>query len=202
MAAQTRAGARVFSIIEKIDDIAKRKYSPRGYDQQDFERAFLIYKLGGRSAANIAHRSLGIPSIDTTKRHITSKPLQASPGFPTPAELTSNLEHCYPGTGGHIPVPGSHPDSTAVVPISMLMNELKVQGRLRWEPRTDYILSVCREHGDNCALEFRSLTQADAVADCLRKKIVHFAEEVCYLNLDYLPLTTNTYRQQSLVRTF
>jgi len=173
MAVQTRAGASVFSIIEKVDDAAKRKYSPRGYVQQDFERAFLIYKLGGRSAANIAHRSLGIPSIDATKRHIASKPLQASPGFPTPAELTSNLEHCYP----NINLPDS---TTAVIPISMLMDELKVQGRLRWEPRTDYILGVCREHGHECALEFRSIVQADAVADCLRKKVVHLAEEVCY----------------------
>ena len=135
MAVQTRAGASVFSILEKVDDAAKRKYSPRGYDQQDFERAFLIYKLGGRSAANIAHRSLGVPSIDATKGHIASKPLQASPGFPTPVELTSNLEHCYPGAHGDVSTPRSHLDSTArIIPISMSIDELKVQGQLRWEP--------------------------------------------------------------------
>ena len=37
MAVQMCAGASVFSILEKVDDAAKRKYSPRGYDQQDFE---------------------------------------------------------------------------------------------------------------------------------------------------------------------
>ena len=63
----------------------------------------------------------------------------------------------------------------------MSIDELKVQGRLRWEPRTDYILGICREHGHECALEFRSLAQADAMADCLKNKKVHFAEEVCLL---------------------
>ena len=91
MAVQICAGASVFLIIEKVDDAAKWKYSPCRYIQQDFEQVFLIYKLGGHSAANITHHSIRIPSIDATKWHITSKPLQASPGFPTPVELTSNL---------------------------------------------------------------------------------------------------------------
>lgn len=56
MAAQTRAGASVFSIIEKIDDAAKRKYRPRGYDQQDFERAFL--RLLGRLYSSLLNAYL------------------------------------------------------------------------------------------------------------------------------------------------
>ena len=171
MAAQTRVGASVFSIIEKVDQAAARQYSPKGYERADFERAFLIYKLGGRSAANIAHKALGIPSITATKRHIATKPLQASPGFPTQQELASNLDHCYPAS-----LPPS--DSGIILPIAMLLDELKVQERLRLDPPTDYILGICREHGDNCALVFKSIVQADAVADCLRKKIVHFATEV------------------------
>ena len=172
MAAQTRAGTSVFSIIEKVDQAAARQYSPKGYEWADFERAFLIYKLGGRSAANIAHKALGIPSITATKRHIATKPLQASPGFPTQQELTSNLDHCYP-SASLLPL-----DSGVILPIAMLLDELKVQERLRLDPPTDYILGICREHGDNCALVFKSIVQADAIADCLRKKIIHFATEV------------------------
>ena len=64
MATQSRAGASVFTMLEKIDQAARCVYSPRGYQITDFQRAYLIYKLGGRAAANIAHKSLGIPSID------------------------------------------------------------------------------------------------------------------------------------------
>lgn len=176
MAAQTRAGASVFSIIEKVDKAATRKYSPRGYNQTDFERAFLIYKLGGRSAANIAHKALGIPSIDATKRHIATKPLQASSGFPSAEELAANLNHCYP----LLPLPSLIEGTFPILPMSIQIDEIKVQERLRWDPRTNHILGVCREHGGACALEFRSIVQADAVADCLRKNIIHFSSEVNY----------------------
>ena len=67
MARQVRAGASVYSILEKIDKAAAREYSPQGYERADFERAFLIYKLGGRAAADIAYATLGVPSIDATK---------------------------------------------------------------------------------------------------------------------------------------
>ena len=84
MATQHRAGASIFTMLEKIDQAARRVYySPRSYQITDFQRSYLIYKLGGRAAANITHKSLGIPSIDATKRHIVTAPLQSSSGFPT-----------------------------------------------------------------------------------------------------------------------
>jgi hypothetical protein len=158
-------------IIEKIDKAAARQYSPKGYTQADFERAFLIYKLGGRSAANIAHRALGVPSIDATKRHIASAPLQPSPGFPTWQQLSANLQQCYP--------PENTRSDQPILGMSIQLDELKVQERLRWDPRTNNILGVCREHGKQSALEFRSIVQADAVAEALREKRIHLATEVC-----------------------
>ena len=105
-----------FLIIKKIDQAAARQYSPKGYEQADLEHTFLIYKLGGHSTANIAHKSLGIPSITATKRHIAMTPLQASPGFPNQWELTSNLNHCYPA-----PLPPSN--SLVVLPVAMLLDD-------------------------------------------------------------------------------
>jgi len=67
--------------------------------------------------------------------------------------------------------------------MSIQIDEIKVQERLRWDPRTNHILGVCREHGSTCALEFRSIVQADAVADCLHKNIVHFSSEVSYSSI-------------------
>ena len=179
MATQSRAGASVFTMLEKIDQAARRVYSPRGYQITDFQRAYLIYKLGGRAAANIAHKSLGIPSIDATKHHIMTAPLQSSSGFPTTTELKSNLSICYP--------PCFSSDSTSgeaqkIQGMIIAVDELKVQERLRWDPRSNHILGVCREHGSRLgasALEFRSIIQADAVLTGLKDKFIHFATEVC-----------------------
>ena len=143
MAVQQRAGASVFTILEKINKAAQRKYSPRGYKEANFHQAYLLYKLGGQSAANIAHHALGTPSIDQTKRKIKTIPIRSSAGFPMQAELLSNLSSCYP------------PREISSEPIQgmiMQVDELKVQERLRWDPSSNNILGVCHEHGSACAL--------------------------------------------------
>lgn len=65
--------------------------------------------------------------------------------------------------------------------MTMVVDELRMQERLRWDPHSNHILGVCREHGsrlDASALEFRSIIQADAVPTGLTDKLVHFATEV------------------------
>ncbi len=60
----------------------------------------------------------------------------------------------------------------------MPVDELKISERLRWDPRTNMILGVCREHGGKCALEYRSQFQADTLLERLKDKSVHLASEV------------------------
>ena len=98
-----------------------------------------MYKIGRRATANIAHRALGTPSIDTTKRHVSTSPIIPSPGFPTLAELESNLATCYPKNG----VPDY---ANSLKGITMQVDEIKIQERLQWEPKPNVILGVCREH--------------------------------------------------------
>jgi hypothetical protein len=140
MATQSRAGASVFTMLEKIDQAARRVYSPCGYQITDFQRAYLIYKLGGWAAANIAHKTLGIPSIDATKRHIMTSPLQSSSGFPTTIELKSNLSICYPPRLSSDPTSG---EAQKIQGMIIAVDELKVQERLRWDPHSNHILGVC-----------------------------------------------------------
>ena len=64
----------------------------------------------------------------------------------------------------------------------MAVDELKVQEWLHWDPHSNQILGVCREHGSRlgaCALEFHPIVQADAVSTGLKEKFIHFATEVC-----------------------
>jgi len=177
MATECKNGRSVFSMIEKVDRAACKLYRPRGYEEADFQRAFLIYKLGGRAAATIAQRTLGIPSINAAKRHIVTAPIRSSAGFPTKSEILSNLEASYPKkTAG---------DNSVIMGMTIQVDEMKIQERLRCDPRSNMILGVCREHGQKCALEFRSEVQADILLDCLGKRDVHLATEVSLCLLWY-----------------
>ncbi|KAG6907021.1 hypothetical protein DXG01_010890 [Tephrocybe rancida] len=167
-----RNGRSLYSMIEKLDKAAQRVYNPHGYEQSDYERAFLIWKLGGRAAANIAHRALGTPSINTTKEHIASSPLRTSPGVPTMREMADNLALCHPRR-----VPAEAGQQRPVLGMVMQVDEIKIQERLRWDPCSNMILGVCREHGHQCALEFRTIFQADTLLECLKSDLVHLASE-------------------------
>jgi hypothetical protein len=85
------------------------------------------------------------------------------------AEITNNLT---------IGFENQPHDMTRTIGMTMPVDEIKIQERLRWDSRTNMILGICWEHGSKCSLEFRTVTQADFVVDCLNKGEVHFAAEV------------------------
>ena len=121
--------------------------------------------------ADLAHATLGTPSVDTSKRHISTNPIVSSASFPTRAELLYNLSACYPSSSRTA-------QGSAIKGMTLQIDEIKIQERLHWDPKSNQILGVCREHGGQCSLEFRSMNQADELLDCLQRNIVHLATEV------------------------
>lgn len=71
-----KAGSGFRGALEMIDKAARHVYRPQSYQEADYHRAFLIWKLGGAAAARIAHRALGLPSLDTAGRHIMTHPIR------------------------------------------------------------------------------------------------------------------------------
>ncbi|EIM82196.1 uncharacterized protein STEHIDRAFT_160759 [Stereum hirsutum FP-91666 SS1] len=177
LAVQERNGAGVFGYLRAVDSAAKQAYKPKSYQEADFQRAYLIWKLGGVSAANIAHRTLGTPSIDSTRRNMTVNHIRASSGFPTVNELVANLRAAFEDWA---PMAATGPSGPLVVyGASVSSDELKIQERLRWEAFLNTILGLCREHSSGLCLDFRSLRQADVVLEALKAvpQRVHFASE-------------------------
>jgi hypothetical protein len=168
--AELRNGAGVFGLLDKTNKASQLVYSPKGYKEADYQRAFLIWKLGGCSAANIANHTLGVPSIDTARRHVSTTPLVTSAGMPTTDEINANLAICFehPSQGAH---------RGRIIGMTMPIDEIKLQERLRWDPRTNMILGVCREHGGECVLEFHTMDQANHLVANLVSERVHMASE-------------------------
>ena len=154
MAMQYCAGASVFTMLEKIDQVACHVYSLCGYQIADFQHAYLIYKLRGWAAADIAHKGLGVPSIDATKCRIMTAPLRSSSGFPTITELQANLLICYPPW-----FQSDQPSHEAQViqVMSMSVDELKVQECLWWDPLSNHILGVWAGQSFGCICTWVSI---------------------------------------------
>ncbi len=159
-----RASASVVSLLEKVKQAAQQKYSPKSYSEAQYQLGYLLYKIGGRAATDLAHTTLGTPSVDTSKRHISTNPLVSSASFPTWSELLYNLNACYPSSSRTA-------QGSAIKGMTLQIDEIKIQECLRWDPKSNQILGVCREHGGQCSLEFRSMNQANALLDCLQKML-------------------------------
>ncbi|KAI0709424.1 hypothetical protein C8Q76DRAFT_626022, partial [Earliella scabrosa] len=156
------------AIVTKLDQANRHLYSSRSYEEQDFQRSYLLWKLGGQRAADIAARSLGLPSLSTTRRHYDIPPIVPSAGFPTMDEIVENLQICLPLLGL---------TSATIMGYILQVDELKIEKRFRWDPRTNKILGICREHGGQCCLEFHSLEEIQVLGELLCGEKVHAATE-------------------------
>lgn len=169
-AVEIENGAGVFGLLHKVDQASRLVYHAKSYEEADYQCAFLLWKLGGRSAAQIANRTLGTPSIDTARRYIATVPIVASPGFLKMSEIKHNLGVVLGELEGNLREP--------VMGAKIETDEIKNAERLRWNAHTDEILGTCREHGDEHEKMFKSLAQADAILERLHSREVHLSEEV------------------------
>ena len=165
-----KAGDSIYTILDKCNHAVRGLYHPKSYEEQEFQQMFLLHKLGGVAVAEIAHRSFNLPSIVVTQQQINTQPHIASLKMPTDSEMTQNLEHAFP----HAQAPATWRKGG----FQLMADELKLEARMQWDPRTDNILGVCREHGKRYALQFRSMAQAIALRDGIRDNDVYLASEV------------------------
>ncbi|TFK79418.1 hypothetical protein K466DRAFT_505593 [Polyporus arcularius HHB13444] len=173
----------VHAIVARLDQANARVYSSRTYDEIDYQQAYLLWKLGGQRAADLGSRALGLPSLSATRRKFTSSPIIASATFPTVEEMLENLEIILP--------PSSLTDANAAYVIEV--DELKTEKRFRWDPWTNKILGVCREHGHLCSLEFHSVDEVRILGDLLCAEQVHAATEATVIAISCLSDNHNEY---------
>ncbi|KAJ8085519.1 hypothetical protein PM082_004337 [Marasmius tenuissimus] len=149
MAVQICRSRSVFLILEKIDAAVKRAYTPQTFGEIDFQRAYLIYKIGGQCVANIAKKALGIPCINATKKHLNHTLLLCSAGFPTLDEMIHNLWIAL-----------APPESLMegmrqiIVGMGLCVDKMKIREALWWDLLTNLFIGLCWEHGSICDLEF------------------------------------------------
>ncbi|KAK6977813.1 hypothetical protein R3P38DRAFT_2809893 [Favolaschia claudopus] len=164
-------GASIFKTLGNIGHASDKNYHPKSYSHAEHQLLYLLLQLGGHAAADLGHRCLGLPSINATKRHIATKPLTVSPRSPLMKEMRHNLEVCYP-------VPAQQrPDGLSGPGFQIMIDELKVEGRMRWDSRNNMILGVFREHSEDFVLEFLGMEQAELLQEGLAANKVHLASE-------------------------
>ncbi|KAI9430083.1 hypothetical protein H4582DRAFT_2064198 [Lactarius indigo] len=165
------------TLIQQYERAAEKLYQPKGYSNEDLMRSIVMLRLGGARVAEFAHRSLSLPSISTIRHNTVLRPLIMSPSVPAVSEIEENIISCHSGLAGI----GDNLDSGAcsgrLVHQVIMLDELAIEQRVRWDDSTNKFLGICREHGHNIPLEFTSERELDILCDAIDDNRVHLACE-------------------------
>ena len=137
-------------------------------------KALLLWKLGGNRIAQINHRASGAPSISYLRTRSTIPLITPSHQAPMVQEVEANVDATL-----HSVLDVVHSQiKLKVLHAVVMFDELTTEKRIRWDPKTNYFLGVCRQHASKTSMEFINEGDMEELFQCLDDGVVHYAAEV------------------------
>lgn len=179
-----RVGIR--TLIQQYDLAAKKLYKPKGYTNEDIMRSIVLLRLGGARVAQFAHQALALPSLTTVRRQTVLPALLVSPSAPTVEEVEANIiSSCssfnsVAGASSGVNIPNSDHghQSYKIIHQVLMLDELAVEKRVRWDDLHNKFQGTCREHNHRIPLDFTSEQELNILCDAIQSDEVHLATEV------------------------
>lgn len=135
----------------------------------------LIWRLSGNRVAQINHKANGAQSLTYLQTRSTVPPLIPSHAQPTIDQVQKNLDATI---GGVLDVLHDRVQTGGVVHAVVMFDELATEKRVRWDPKTNFFLGVCRQHAHKTSTEFVNEGDMEELFRNLDDGGVHYAAEV------------------------
>ncbi|KAI9431976.1 hypothetical protein H4582DRAFT_1821850 [Lactarius indigo] len=185
-------GLGVRGMVELLDRARKGLYKPKNFTEEEMSRGLLFLRLGGARVARLAHQTLGAPSVSTLHHRSNAISLQASlspcAGFPTKSEIQCNIRVAFQNLRGNT--------GCGYV---LMIDEIKVEERMRWDPSTNRILGLCQEHTEHVGLEFCSMSDARALVHGVLVGEIHHASEATVFSIGILSEDRHTWGSRPFI---
>ena len=166
----------VRGLLASVEAAAQGYYHPKSFTEEDDMRALLLWKLGGNRVAQINHRAQNAPSISYLRTRSTVPLIVPSHANPTVVQVQNNvnatLRSVLEVLHSQIGV------DSEVLHTVVMFDELAAEKRIRWDPKTNYFLGVCRQHAHKTSMEFINEGDLEELFRCLDDGDVHYAAEV------------------------
>ena len=168
-----RHGTGIHGMLKLIKKAADGTYHPKGFDEEEELQALLFLRLGGTRVADVAHRICGIPAVSTIRKRTMIPQITPSPSFPTSYEIGCNIAASFKAIHELLGVTTQN-----MLHAVIMFDEISVERRPRWDDKTNKVLGVCREHGQDTSLEFTSEQDLQTLWEELQCGKIHVAHEV------------------------
>lgn len=155
--------------MASLEAAAQGIYHPKNFTEEEAMRALLAWRLGGN---HLAHRSRDDPSLTCLRRISFTPPIVPSHAQPTVLEVSTNVSATFANDLDIIQ------SRIRVLRTVVAFDEVATEKRVRWDPKTNFFLGICREHSHRTSLEFNNEGDLEEVFRCLDDGEIHYAAEV------------------------
>ncbi|EIW78063.1 hypothetical protein CONPUDRAFT_61794, partial [Coniophora puteana RWD-64-598 SS2] len=191
-------GMSVRKMTEQLDKATQGLYSPKSFSTAEKKLCLVILRLGGPRVLDIYHKATGAPATSTIRKCSVNPPLRVSAGFPTIDEVCYNIRNSFAdGSLGLTESSASSADE--VYGYQLLVDEIKVESRPRWDDVTNKIIGVAREDADNIGLDFCSEAEAYALVKAVADGKVRLAVEATVAAIGLLAGDSKTHAARPIL---
>jgi len=143
-----KKGAR--GLLASVLAAAQGHYRPKSYTEEEDMKALLIWRLSGNRVAGIYQKSTGGPSVSHLRSRSIVPTIIPSHVQPTMDQVKANVKASLESMQDiiHGQIRGN------VMHTVVMFDELATEKRIRWDPKTNYFLGVCRQHAHRTSMEF------------------------------------------------
>jgi len=124
--------------------------------------------------AEINHQANNAPSVLYLRTRSTVPPIVPSHEQPTVEQVTANVEATFDGVLDVI----HNENSAKFIQTVLIFDEITIEKRIHWDPKTNYFLGLCREHAHKTATDFINEDDMEELFQRLDDGQVHHAGEV------------------------
>lgn len=167
-----RKGVR--GLLASVMAAAQGHYQPKSYSEEEDMKALLIWKLSGNRVAEINHRVLGALSVLYLRTRSTVPQIIPSHGRPELHQVKSNIEATITSILDEI----HQIRRGRVLHTVVMFDELATEKRIRWDPKTNNFLGLCREHAHRTSSQFINEGDLEELFEQIDDGNVHYAGEV------------------------
>lgn len=153
---------------------AQGHYKPKSYSEEEAMNALLIWKLAGNRVAEINRNSRGAPSVSYLRSRSIVPHIIPSPSQPETKHITANVKATLESILEEIQSIRTGKSLHTV----LMFDELATEKRIRWDPKTNDFLGICRQHAHKTSVQFVNEADLEELFRCIDDGDVHYAGEV------------------------
>ena len=168
---QLRNGAGINMIIHHIEEAIEQGYKPRGYSNDAYDLALLIYQIGGANLLYAINQCMSVPSLHSLRNHlsfVTIAPTISPIILDTIMANILNVIVKFRARSGLSTLRG----------VSILSDEIALEEAVVYFPSENGVGGLCWKHGHNVDPILNTYESAIHIASKLESGHVYIGKEM------------------------